>query len=395
VRVAQISLDGNLPRYGIGQAVVRLCRALADGGDDVHLLCRPEGAAALPARRSLRVTPLVRRGGLLGGRGAYVRQVRRALSGGVDVVHVHAAARMAHWLLPPRARHGAPLVVTCHASDELGPAATAAGGEPGRRARRHARQVDEVLARADVVTAGSRWMAGVVRTRAGGRDVEIVPLGPSSDVASGPSVPHEGFVVLALARFVSIKGLDLLLRAFAAAFRGDPTARLVLAGDGPERAALEALAASLGLAGRVSMPGYLEGEARERALASADVVAVPTLSGYETFGLAALDAGAHGLPIVAVEGGALVERLEGGTGIGVPLGAPEEVCAGLARALAALRADPALRARCGAAGREAARAHAWPRVAARFRLCYEEAIRNASKGTVRGGDGARGGVGTR
>lgn len=368
MRIALVSLDGHLPKYGIGLAVARLARALAEEGHDLTLLVRDGNAAGLDPGRGVRVVGLAHVGGLFGGRFAYVRQIRRALAAGVDVVHVHDLARAAHWLLSPGARRGAPLVVTAHASDELGPSASPAGSAPPRRARRHARHVTEVLARADAVIAPSRWMAGLVTARvARPRGVVVVPHGPTDDRPVDRE-PHEGFRVLAMARFVEVKGLGVLLDAFARSLGDDPAARLTLAGDGPLRAALEAQAAALGLSGRVEFPGYVEGEARRTLLARADLVAVPTIGDYETFGLAALDASAAGVPVLVADGGALPERVEQGGGMVARSG---DVSA-WAEALSALQGDPGTLRALGDGGRQAAADLTWDRAARAHLAVYEE-----------------------
>lgn len=136
MRIAHVTLDGGFPRYGIGLAVLSLARAQARLGHDVRVLVRAENAeAGSLAASDLGVVGLVRRRGLFGGRRSYRAQVRAALPADVDVVHVHSLVRMADWLLAPRARRGAPLVVTAHASDELGP-------RRRRRATRHRRARD-------------------------------------------------------------------------------------------------------------------------------------------------------------------------------------------------------------------------------------------------------------
>jgi len=365
LRIAQVSLDGHLPRYGIGLAVVSLCRAFARRGHDVRLLCRAENARDVAPVPGLTVVPLARPAGWGPGSWAYARAVRAALAPGVDVVHVHGLTRMAWWLRGARARRGAPLVVTAHASDELGPSASAAGDAPAGRARRHARRVRAVLARADRVLTPSRFMAARVRA-AGAPRVEVVPLGPTDETPAGPRA-HEGFLVVALARFVPVKGLGLLLRAFAASLGAVGDARLVLAGDGPERAALEAEARALGVAGRVTFPGYVDGEARRSLLAAADVVAVPTLGAYETFGLAALDGAAAGAAVVVADGGALPERVEGGAGLVVPAGDVGAWTAALRR----LHDDPTARRALASVARASVPADAWGGVAAAHASIYQ------------------------
>ncbi|MFO0933781.1 MAG: glycosyltransferase family 4 protein [Planctomycetota bacterium] len=357
LRIAHVTLDGNLPRYGIGLAVVSLARALARAGHEVTLLCRPDARARSRPRpgcascRCRGPRGRSRARGPTRGRCAPRSRPRSTSC-------TSTGSRGWRGGCAARARRGAPLVLTAHASDELGPSASAAGDAPRARARRHARRVRAVLRRADAVLAPSRFMADAVEA-AGAPRVDVVPLGPT-DETPAPPAPHEGFVVLALARFVPVKGLRLLLEAFDAAFRDVPAARLVLAGDGPERAALEQEAAARGLAARVRFPGYVEGAARRALLAEADVVAVPTLGAYETFGLSAVDGAAAGAAVVVADGGALPERVAGGTGVVVPSG---DVAA-WAAALRGLFAAPDRRRRLAAAARAALPDDPWIAVAA-------------------------------
>ena len=76
-----------------------------------------------------------------------------------------------------------------------------------------------------------------------------------------------------------------------------PTWHLALAGQGPERVRLEALARSLGVAERVHFTGELSPERVAQFLKSLDVFVFPTLA--ETFGLAVVEAAQAGIPVVA------------------------------------------------------------------------------------------------
>jgi glycosyltransferase involved in cell wall biosynthesis len=153
----------------------------------------------------------------------------------------------------------------------------------------------------------------------------------------------EAFVVLVLAALVPRKGIDVLIDAFAGLRAAVPRARLLVAGEGPERAALEERArrAELGesalFLGRRDDKGDL--------LALCDVLALP--SRQEGLGVAALEAMAAARPVVASRVGGLAEAVEHGrTGLLVP---PDDPRA-LEEALARLAADPELRAALGAAG---------------------------------------------
>jgi len=149
----------------------------------------------------------------------------------------------------------------------------------------------------------------------------------------------------AVGRLAPQKGFDVLLRALA----DIPGARLVIVGDGPERAELEALAQRLGVADRTSFVGWID-EPRS-LLSSFDVLALPSRN--EGFPLTVLEALLAEVPVVATDVGSVREAVvPGETGVLVE---PEDVDA-LAAALRALLADPQERQRLGRRGRELVRA---------------------------------------
>ncbi len=155
--------------------------------------------------------------------------------------------------------------------------------------------------------------------------------------------------VFCAARLTREKGVDLLLEALHRL----PGAALTVAGEGPERARLEALARRLGLGGRVAFVGWLDGPAVSAALERAAVVAIPSVW-PEPFGIVGIEAMAHARPVVAFDVGGIREWLvPGETGLLVP---PADV-AGLAAAMGRLLAEPATAAGLGRQGRELAEHH--------------------------------------
>jgi glycosyltransferase involved in cell wall biosynthesis len=154
--------------------------------------------------------------------------------------------------------------------------------------------------------------------------------------------------VLCVARLAPEKRIDVLVRALAAA--GRPELVLVLAGDGPERASLERLAAELGI--RLLLSGDLPWERIVEAYVAADAFAL--LSRRETWGVAVNEAAACGLPLVLSDavGSAPDLVVSGENGFVVASGDVSSAAA----ALASLAADPALRTRFGAASRRIAAA---------------------------------------
>lgn len=108
----------------------------------------------------------------------------------------------------------------------------------------------------------------------------------------------------------------------------------VIAGEGPERAALERLRAELGLGGRVHLVGHLPEPAR--LVADADLFVMSSRD--EGLGTAVLDAMALGIPVASTAAGGLPEMLGDGAGVLAPPGDP----AALAAAVARLLDDPGL-----------------------------------------------------
>jgi glycosyltransferase involved in cell wall biosynthesis len=157
-------------------------------------------------------------------------------------------------------------------------------------------------------------------------------------------LPDDALLVGAVSRLIEQKGLPYALDAFAVVMDEFPHAVLLIVGDGDQRGALESQADALGLGDRVRFLGWRADI--HPIMAALDVFIMPSL--WEGFGLALLEAMAHGLPVIASNISALPEIVvDGETGLLVP---PRDV-GGLAAALRHLLADDALRAQMGVAGR--------------------------------------------
>jgi glycosyltransferase involved in cell wall biosynthesis len=156
-------------------------------------------------------------------------------------------------------------------------------------------------------------------------------------------VPGDALVVGCVARLDPVKDHETLMRAFAGLVAQVPHAVLVLVGDGPRRAALEAFAAEIGIAHAVRFAGHRDnGTNLHQAF---DISTLASVS--EGFPNAVLEALAAGVPVVATDVGAVRDVIESGvTGYVVPA---RDVGA-FAAALIALAADADLRRRLGASG---------------------------------------------
>jgi len=152
----------------------------------------------------------------------------------------------------------------------------------------------------------------------------------------------EAFVVAALGRLVPVKGFDLLVAALPRLAAAASSTRLLIVGDGPERAGLERLAHDLGVRRRLVITGTTADVAGH--LAAADVLAAPSRN--EGMGRAVVEAMALGLPVVAAAvGGIPCVVADGETGRLVPDGDVDA----LAEALVDLAQDGPLRRKLGEA----------------------------------------------
>ena len=203
--------------------------------------------------------------------------------------------------------------------------------------------------RLDAVVALTERSAEWLRRHARARRVVVIPnavqwplpeLAPAVEPARwlGPA----DRLVLAIGRLDAQKGFDVLLRAFARMRDARPGWRLAILGDGPQRAALEGLGATLGLGEALVMPGRVGNVGAW--LARADVYALS--SRFEGFPNTLVEAMSAGLACVATdcETGPREIVTDGVDGLLVPV--DDE--AALLRALDALAGDAALRARLGA-----------------------------------------------
>jgi glycosyltransferase involved in cell wall biosynthesis len=181
-------------------------------------------------------------------------------------------------------------------------------------------------------------------------------------------VPPEAFVIGGLGRLVPVKGFDVLVRALPSVVAAVPSARVLLVGDGPDRAALEAQAAALHVGDRVRITGATSDVTRW--LAACDVLAAPSRN--EGMGRALVEAMALGVPVVAAAvGGIPAVVADGESG---RLVASEDAGA-LAAALVELGLDEALCAKLGAAAVRRAEAFSIGVANAAMRAIYDELAR--------------------
>ncbi len=321
MRIAQIMLARQL---GGGERVfLDLCAALAERGHEVLAIGAAESDAMdLLDRRDDLQCLRVRCHGTwdLFCRRAIGRVLRRFVP---DVVQTHMGRASA---LGGRAAHAAgyPTLAMLHTMIEL----------------KYYRAIDLLIPTTKDQEAYLREN-GVPAGR-----IERIPHFRSLKPVAEARVPRPaGGVVKSLGRFVPKKGFDVLLRAAAEAAGESASFTLEIAGDGPERAALRALAERLGIADRVVFHGWVDDAAG--FLADADLFVLPSRA--EPFGLVVLEAMACGVPIVATRVSGPLETLDESTALLVPSDDPAAMAAAMrsvfeAPEAAAARARAALRA---------------------------------------------------
>lgn len=218
--------------------------------------------------------------------------------------------------------------------------------------------------------------AGFERLRVVGRGVDtglFTPAARSEALRAGWGAAPDTPVLLCVGRLAKEKSLPLLIRAYAQARLVRPGLRLVVVGDGPARAELQAAAPD------AIFTGALKRRELAAHYASADIFGFPSQT--ETFGNVVLEAMASGLAVVAFDYAAAAQNIEpDGTGVLVPMGDAE----GFVRQLVALTQDDARLDRLRGAARAAAGARDWAGIIAQVEGVMLDAVADGAAAGWRG-----------
>jgi L-malate glycosyltransferase len=364
------------PTYGgSGIVATELAMALAAQGDEVHVI-----SYALPSRLSF-VSPTIFFHEVIVPTyplfeyppyplALAAKMVEVARHSGLDVLHVHYAipnavsAVLARQILAPQPL---PVVTTLHGTD-----VTLVGNDPS-----YLETTRYGIVQSDAVTAVSESLrATTVDQLAIQKKIEVVPnfVDPARfEGVRGRSAGARRWalrgekVIVHVSNFRPLKRVLDVVEVFRRVRREMP-AHLLMVGDGPDRAKVEQYCRTHSMCQDITFVGSVPQV--EEVLVGADLFLLP--SEIESFGLAALEALACEVPVVAARVGGLPEVvIEGETGFLLPVGDVE----GMAAAALRLLADDELRRRMGEAGRRrAVETFGQDKVVRRYREIYERVV---------------------
>jgi glycosyltransferase involved in cell wall biosynthesis len=294
-----------------------------------------------------------------------------------DVLHCHGIYPPSYLAALLGDRLPTPVVVTSHGGDVY---------ENNVRLQRSAivERCVQGLRSADALVAISRFTReGFTRLcpEAATRIVDIpngVNVAAFAERAPRPSdwdaAIKPGQYALFLGRLKHRKGVDVLLHALAR-LPAKHDVQLVIAGDGEERPALEALCGQLGLTENVRFVGAVAGPRKAYLLQNARFGVIPSRQ-WEAFGLVVLEGYASGVPMIATDMPGLADLIEHETtGLLVAPESPERLAAALQR----LFSDDALVARMKGRARQVVEQYDWRKVAQRHVALYESLLASRRK----------------
>src|SRR5688572_13113465 len=296
--VAVISEDFDPARAGVGVHLQNLIAVLSARGHEIVVITsRRRGEPSRSEQGSLTVyrNVSVRISGLSHSV-TTPRAIRRTLDRHqVDVVHVHFLSRMAVQARRASAQLGIPTIYTYHMAEEI---LTSPFAWCPPVQRRLTRAIIDFCNRFELVTFPSATLADAVRRKGLRAPSQVLgnAIAFTTQSHPTPAPAPDRFVLLFVGRLSPEKNLALLIRALAKLTARFPFAELWLAGAGPQRQALEEVAARAGIARQVTFVGHLGNADLAERYRAADVFVLPSL--FESKPMVCIEAMQFGKPLV-------------------------------------------------------------------------------------------------
>jgi len=231
-----------------------------------------------------------------------------------------------------------------------------------------------VLKKADYITATSQMLTQAVKQFTGqSKTINTIPFGVNIEKFKPFGTKSDGIITFGIVKGLEEKyGHLLLIKAFKRCADKYKNIRLLVIGSGILEANLKKLRDELQLTEKVELTGYIENDTIPHYLNQMDVFVMPSIMESETFGVAAVEASACGIPVIASNIGGLPEVVHHGeTGYLFPPGDVNQ----LSEYMEKLIREQELRSRMGMAGREyVLQNYDWQKNALQMYHLYEEII---------------------
>jgi len=287
-----------------------------------------------------------------------------------DLIH-------AHWSLPQGLMgiaggrlSGIPCVTTVHGSDVY-----------GLRHPLFKILNSMVIRHSDACTANSTATARKVREISGRKDIEIIPMGFDPEVftpldSRNIPGPKREKTLLYVGRLIDWKGVDSLIKALPLVQRRFPETRLLLIGDGPQRAELMGLCRDLGIEESVKFMGEIPQDLLPEYYSSAQAFVLPSIVNEkgetEGLGLVLLEAMACGTPVIGSDVGGIPDIIKNGnTGLLAKPRDPEDLADKIMTVMADKKLAEELSSR---ASRYITENFSWDSIADRFLKLYQRTL---------------------
>ncbi len=234
------------------------------------------------------------------------------------------------------------------------------------------------LRKADQITATSVFLKStIMKLGSGSEEISVIPFGTELSLFHPEAKPAKNQTIkIGIVKSLRTKyGIEYLIRAFALVEKKFRNISLIIAGEGPLKESLKKLPQELGCAEKIHFSGAIPHSEVPQFLQKIDIFVVPSIDESESFGVAAIEASACELPVIASNIGGLPEVvLDGKTGL---LITPKDPAA-LAEAIISLIENPDLKRQYAKAGRELVmKKYNWQENAWSMEKLYEKVLRRS------------------